>query len=133
MCIRDRLVYLLILALTGGKKEKLNFKRRYHEKKQKEVERGIMSREDRKREKEELKKALKEKKLEQKKIDAEYDAQVKENIKIYKEELLKSKEKLVQVKQEYLEAKAKFDAWAKENPDLVVANEEIVQGQIMED
>ena len=54
-------------------------------------------------------------------------------LKIYKEELLKSKEKLVQVKQEYLEAKAKFDAWAKENPDLVVANEEIVQGQIMED
>ena len=62
-----------------------------------------------------------------------YTLEVKENIKIYKEELLKSKEKLVQVKQEYLEAKAKFDAWAKENPDLVVANEEIVQGQIMED
>ena len=58
---------------------------------------------------------------------------IKENIKIYKEELLKSKEKLVQVKQEYLEAKAKFDAWAKENPDLVVVNEEVVQGQIMED
>lgn len=53
-----------------------------------------MSREDRKREKEELKKALKEKKLEQKKIDAEYDAQVKENIKIYKEELLKSRKNL---------------------------------------
>lgn len=33
------------------------------------------------------------------------DAQVKENIKIYKEELLKSKEKLVQDEQEYLEAK----------------------------
>ena len=54
------LVYLLLLALTGGKKEKLNFRRKAQEHRQKEIERGIVTREDRIREKQELKAILKE-------------------------------------------------------------------------
>lgn len=117
------LVYLFILALTGGKKEKLNFKRRYHEKRQKELDRGIVTREDRKKEKEEIKKALKEKRAEQKKQDKEYDDQVKENIKTYKEELKVVKEKYNQIKAEYLAAQAEYKKWAAENPTLVVNDE----------
>ncbi len=127
------LVYLLILAFTGGKKEKLNFRSNYRAKRQQEIDRGIISREDRKKEKEELRQVLKEKKAEQKRNDAEYDAQVKQNIKVYKQEYLETKTKLAQVKQEYLDAKAKFEVWAKENPNLVVEDDELKQAQIMED
>ena len=80
------IVYLLVLVLTGGNKEKLNFKHKREQKRQQEIERGIVTREDKVKEKEELKKALAEKKAEQKAADAEYDNAVKANIQKFKEE-----------------------------------------------
>ena len=52
------IVYLLALVITGGNKEKLNFKYKREQKRQKEIERGIVTREDKVREKEELKKRI---------------------------------------------------------------------------
>lgn len=113
------LVYLLLLALTGGKKEKLNFRKNYQAKKQKEVERGIYTREDKVKEKEVLKAAMKEKRAEQKAIDAEYDAQVKENIKVFKEELQVVEKKYEEVNKVYQAALTSFKEYKKANPDVL--------------
>lgn len=113
------LVYLLLLALTGGKKEKLNFRKNYQAKKEKEAERGIYTREDKVKEKQALKAALAEKRAEQKASDAEYDAQVKENIKVFKEELQVVKEKYAEVKAVYDNAKVAFEEYKKANPTIL--------------
>ena len=113
------LVYLLLLALTGGKKEKLNFRKNYQAKKAKEAERGIYTREDKVKEKEALKAAMAEKRAEQKAADAEYDAQIQENIKIFKEELEQVKVKHAEVEAIYKEAKASFEQYKKAHPEVL--------------
>lgn len=113
------LVYLLILALTGGNKEKLNFRKNYQAKKEQEASRGILTREDKVKEKMALKAALKEKKAEQKAQDAEYDAAIKENIKVFKEELQVVKEKHAEVKQIYTEALKSFNEYKAAHPEVI--------------
>lgn len=118
------IVYLLVLVITGGNKEKLNFKHKREQKRQQEIERGVITREDRVKEKEELKIVLAEKKAEQKAADAEYDSAVKENIKIFKEEKKVAKEKYLAVKKEYDQAYAEYKKWAEENPEKVVKEDD---------
>ncbi len=118
------LIYFFILVLTGGKKEKLNFKRRFQERKISKQEKSIKTREEKALEKKELKKAILQRKEERKKEDAEYDAMVKDNIKAYKEDYLASKEKFDKLKKEYDLAKKAYSLWSKENPDLVITKEQ---------
>ncbi len=108
--------YFFFLVITGGKKDKLPFRKM----KEKEVspEQKVIDREQKAKEKAELKAALKEKKAEWKAQDAEYDAQVKENIVAFKAEVEECKPKVAEAELKYKEAKAAFDAYCTENPDF---------------
>lgn len=117
------LTYLFILVITGGKKEKLNFKRIHQDKKARQAEKNAMTREEKAAEKAALKQALKEKRAEQKQADAEYDAMVKANIAEYKKEFAEVKEKFKVIDSEYQEVSKRYKLWAKENPDLVVIDD----------
>lgn len=116
------LIVLFVFVMKGASKKTGGVQKEYKRQKVKKVEK---TREEKAREKAELKKEMKAKRAEWKKEDKINDAVTKENIKVLKEEVAKAKPRYLELKKLYKENKedetivAEYVAYSKEYERLL--------------